>query len=172
MSVVKPRFDGSGDAWAKAHRDELGNAFLMTDLDAVIGVTAFAQNTGDRLFLEYVPDDYANRTKRIRTFGVVSFFDRKSSLSIARDSRNNLCTAIYLHLARAVSAHQPKPARFFWIIGGSEPPWTMVEVDIETGEEVGPQVTVSSGHWENVWRQLGLIDLRSELYRWALRGAA
>lgn len=169
---TKPRFDGLGDPWAFAHREELGNQFLMSDVDGLMGMVAFASNTGDRLFLEYVPDNYENREKRIRSLAVVAFFDRKASLSIARNTKNNICTSVYLHLARAVSAQQPNPARFFWMIGGSAPPWTMVELDINTGDEIGIQRTVDSGAWRSVWEAVGLVTLRNELYRWTLRGAA
>ena len=53
---VKVRADGCGDAWAQAHR-KLGPTFNMQDIDALFGIMAFGQNTGDKLFLEYVPDN-------------------------------------------------------------------------------------------------------------------
>jgi len=75
---VRVRADGCGDAWAQAHR-KLGPTFNMQDIDALFGIMAFGQNTGDKLFLEYVPDDYRNRGKAVRDFRVIAMFDRKSS---------------------------------------------------------------------------------------------
>lgn len=159
---AKRRNDSRGDAWANSHRDELGAGFNMTDVDGLIGSFSFAANTGDRLFLEYVPDHYSNRNNKVRNFGVVAVFDRKSTESAAMDSRNAVCNAMYMWLCRLVGAHQEIMPKFFYVIGGQSPPWTLIEMNPETGERV-QECVLESMNWRAVWETFGLAALREEL---------
>lgn len=160
---VKVRADGKGDGWANEHREELGHHFYMQDVDCAFGVMGFGHNTADALFLEFVPDDYRNRQKAIRTFGVVGFFDRKSSFGACTSTRNLLSKGVYLHMARCVAHQQSVAPKFFYVVGDNNPPWYMREVDIYTGEWAAPAVEVTSGEWKKVWEQLGLLELRNEI---------
>lgn len=164
---VRRRMDGAGDGWANAHRKGLGNRFYLQDMDGVVGHLSFAQNTGDRLFMEYVPDNYENRNSLVRAFGVVALFDRKTTLGAAKASR--VSTSLYLWLCRVMAEHQPVPPRFFWVIGGQEPPWRLVELDVFEGKVFGEQAVIqhatSPDHWQAIWRSLGLTRLRQELRR-------
>ena len=166
---VKLRADGAGDGWANAHR-KLPREFYLQDLDGVFGMMAFGQNTAERLFIEPVPDSWENRTKRIRRFAYVAMFDRKTSLKGALDPRNDVPTAIYLHLCRELSKSQPTAVRFFYVVGDrADPPWFMVELDIETAEECGERHVINLGsaaEMRDVWRRLGLDSLRQELRKW------
>lgn len=165
---VKPRYDGGGDAWALAHRN-LGPEFHMHDLDGVFGQLVFSQRTGDRLFLEYVPDNYVNHVKRTREFALVAMFDRKRDRSAALGEPNALSTAFYLWICRKLSMEQPVPAKFFYVIGGQTPPWTMVEVDTATGSVTGREAVIhGTSHDEMmaVWEALGLVELRKSLRAW------
>jgi hypothetical protein len=162
---VKERADGKGDAWADSHR-QLGATYNMSDLDAVMGVTAFAQNTGEKLFLEYVPDNYANRGKQIRSFAAVAMFDRKLSEHAIQYS--DVSTSLYLWICRTLGEKQPVPPKFFYIIGGQAPPWRMIELDIETGEQIGQQHEMTKDNsieWKNLWVATGLHALREECRR-------
>ncbi len=164
---ARARVDGHGDAWANEHRHGLGMSFNMTDLDAFFGTVAFGQNTSDRLFIEYVPDEYANRDKVVREFGLVAMFDRKNSWRAAFEQRNRLSTAVYLWICRKLGVGQSKSPKFFYVIGGQLPPWQMVEIDIISGEATG--VTANILHrddWQYVWEHLGLVPLRREIARW------
>jgi len=169
---VRRRVDGLGDGWAGAHR-ELGRGYHMSDVDALFGIEAFGHNTGERLFLEYEPDNYQNRMNRIRDFAVVGMFDRKTTLEAAYDDGNKLSLAFYLWTCRKLAAGQPKPPRFYFVIGGQEAPWTMIEHDIHTGEETGDRAVIrSAGDFRTVWQALGLSSLRDELRAWVLGGRA
>ena len=161
---VKPRFDGQGDGWAAAHRS-LGPTFNMSDVDGVVGMMGFASNTGERLFLEYVPDNYKNRQSRIRKFATVAMFDRKSSEHYANSDSNALAAAFYLDLCRRLATTQPKPPRFFYVIGQDQPPWEMIEIDINTAAEIG-RVHQDGKNWRQVWEAVGLVALRNELCLW------
>jgi len=100
---VKVRADGCGDAWAKAHR-RLGPTFNMQDIDALFGIMAFGQNTGDKLFLEYVPDDYQNRGKAVRDFRVIAMFDRKSSRQAAFIGDGEIQAQMFREILDEISA--------------------------------------------------------------------
>ncbi|NCC85188.1 MAG: hypothetical protein EOM03_13835 [Clostridia bacterium] len=163
---VKVRMDGKGDAWSNAHRDQLGNNAFMQDLDAMFGFAAFGHNTGERLFLEYVPDSWENRHNSMRTFGVVALFDRKASLGAAFSGKNALSSNFYRFLCRLIASAQPIPPRFFYVIGGQEPPWTMVDVDICNGQEIGNRVELTSANFKTMWESLGLGSARNVLMQW------
>lgn len=166
---VKSRMDGKGDAWSNAHRDGLGSRFLMQDVDANFGVMVFGQNSGERLFLEYVPDKYKNRTKAIRKFAVVAMFDRKLSERKAFDNSSLVSRAFYLWQCGTFAKHQPVAPKFFYVIGSDRPPWTMIELDITTGNETGQRVDIASNgsvEWSEVWAQLGLTGMREQLTKW------
>jgi len=164
---VRVRADGKGDAWANMHRDELGNMFHMHDVDGLMGTLAFAKNTGDRLFVEYEPDSYLNRDKVLRRFGIVALFDRKQTDNAAFSKANVLSTAFYLYICRVFAEVQNVPPKFFYVIGHDRPPWRMVELDINTGEQAHEE-TLTGMNWRDVWRAIGLIELREQVKRWAL----
>lgn len=167
---VKARADGAGDAWAQSHRT-LGRDFHMHDIDVLFGLVAFGQNTGERLFLEYVPDNYQNRTSVIRKFAAVAMFDRKASTKAAFSQQNALSTAQYLWQCRTLGegGNQPLMPKFFFVIGKQTPPWEMIEIDIYTGERTGVEELIfmkSQAEWQRVWDALGLTSLRNELRQW------
>ena len=173
---VKVRMDGKGDSWACAHRDGLGKSYYMQDIDCLFGAMAFGHNTGEKLFLEYIPDNYQNREKVIRQFGIVSIFDRKFSEGRAFSNENSVSMALYLHICRVFRDHQSIAPKFFYVIGGQEPPWEMIEIDIETGEKTGQRETIGTQEngnikieWRDVWEALGLIKLRNEVAKWVSR---
>lgn len=164
---VRVRADKKGDAWANAHRDALGNKYYLQDVDAMFGYVAFGHNTGERLFLEYVPDSYENRGSWIREYGYVALFDRKTSEQAAFSSQNSLSASVYLHLCRRLAAGQPIAPRFFFVIGGQEPPWEMIEISIESGEETGQRAVIrSASDWSTIWAALGLADMRNTIKQW------
>lgn len=161
---VRVRADGCGDGWAQAHR-VLGPAFHMQDIDALFGVMAYGWNTGERLFLEYVPDDFRNRGKAVRDFRVIAMFDRKRSREAAfvGDGETRVGLALYLWIARTLQACQKTPVRFFFVIGGQAPPWRMVELSVETGRTTGREHLIESAskeHWDRLWDEIGLTGLR------------
>lgn len=165
---VKIRNDGKGDAWARAHRG-LGTGFQMHDIDATFGLQVFGANTGEKLFLEYEPDNYENRLKEIRRFAAVALFDRKSTEDAAFGSQNILSRGFYLWQCRVFSTVQPIPPRFFMVIGGQTAPWHMHELDIQTGNHLGDPSTVDATSFRQVWEQLGLTQLHRELRNWITR---
>lgn len=170
---VRKRADGKGDGWANAHRDVLGTKFLMQDVDGYFGFLVYGDNTGERLFLEYVPDDYANRTKPVRSFAIVAMFDRKTTMDAATSEENALSRAFYLWLCRTIGRAQPaeKQPRFYFVVGGQQPPWDMLELDILTGERIGDIVHLANADWPHIWETLGLAPLRRSLLAW-LQGRA
>ena len=163
---VRKRVDGAGDGWAKAHRVELGNSFLMQDMDAMFGNLVFGKNTGDKLFLEYAPDAYANKDKPFREFGLVAMFDRKRSMKAVHGEQSNLSNRFYRWSCAKLSEGQPSPARFFYVVGSDDPPWQMIEVDLITGEFGDVYDVEDESNWVAVWSALGLTDLRKALSQW------
>lgn len=166
LNGSKARWDGKGDAWANAHRAELGSGCFMQDVDACFGTMVFGQNTGERLFLEYVPDDYVNRTKTIRDFAIVAFFDRKASIEAAYANKNLVSRALYVWLCRVLSQYQPIAPRFFYVVGGQIPPWRMIEIDILSDEKTEHPPIEKVTDWKRLWAALGLSELRDALARW------
>lgn len=59
---------------------------------------------------------------------------------------------------------QPANPKFFFVVG-TEPPWEMVEVNIETGER-GKVHILEPGQWQKVWDAVGLMERRRFLRRW------
>lgn len=162
---VRYRADGKGDAWAIAHRS-LGTGHQMHDVDALFGCHAFGMNTGEKLFLEYEPDHYENRSKVIRNFAVVAMFDRKTSEVAAFSSENRLSRALYLWQCRTFATRQSVQPKFFIVVGNQMPPWKMIELDIWTGERTGDPTLVNAQNFAEVWDALGLSGLRLELRKW------
>lgn len=166
---VKVRGDCGGDAWADAHRTALGKGFYIQDVDAMFAASFFGMNTGEKLFLEYEPDHYENHGRLVRSFAVVAAFDRKANERAAFSSHNAVSTSLYLYQCRLYSLHQPEPARFFYVIGGQHPPWRMIELDINSGDRCGTEVSVDGRDWGRVWNALGLTRLRKELRQYIAR---
>ena len=158
---VLARADGGGDTWADEHRRALPHQCLMQDLDAVVGAMAFGTNGVDRLFTEYVPDGFEHHNEIIRRFGVVALFDRKQTMQACVDS---VSLSFYLYLAQTVSAVQPIPARFFFVVG-KDAPWTMIEIDISTGERIGT-TEMAGTDWVATWERIGLLQARQSLSAW------
>ena len=168
---VRARMDGKGDPWAKAHRDELGGGFNMSDIDVAFGIEAFGMNTGDRLFLEYATDTAETIEDAVRRFGYVALFERKISETAAMASRGRHGCALYMDLCRKLSRTQPVSVRFFYVFGGNMPPWTMKEVDVKTGEIVGKPITIETGSWKQLWSAIGLSRARAEVTKWVRTAA-
>lgn len=146
--MPRTRHDGGGDGWAEGHR-RLGGCY-MCDID---GLAAQVLIRGeDALFAEYVAD--GRRHQRIRDHSVLAIFDRKSSepTSLSRYS-----TAFLLWLCRTIAAGQGAPVRFFFVVGTSAP-WTLIELDTVTGDEISRTVQSS---WRPVWHSLGLLSDRA-----------
>lgn len=162
---VRTRRDGEGDSWALDHR-QLGAQFNMIDIDGLIGLVGFAVNTGNRLFVEYVPDGtYNDRFKSIRKFAVVAVFDRKADRGIALGEGNRVSQAFYLWLCRVFAQFQPRPPRFFYVFGQQGPSYEMLEMDISTGTEMETH-RLEKNLWKEVWESVGLVVLRQELLAW------
>lgn len=159
---VRRRVDNSGDVWANEHRQAFGSSSYMQDLDAVMGVITFGINGVSRLFAEYEPDGWENRNSLIRQFGIVALFDRKKTTRACQVS--SVSTAFYLHMARVLSTAQPIPVRFFFVVG-EQPPWQLIELDIETGEQRGTTYVADIGA-EAIWDDLGLTATRKALHVW------
>lgn len=165
---VKVRKDGRGDAWANAHRIALGNEYLMQDVDICFGITVFGHNTAEKLFLEFEPDDYKHRTSAVRDFAIVALMDRKSSIEAAFAPNNRLSRHFYCWLCRVFTQYQGIAPRFFFAIGGQEPPWRIVEVDVLTDETTEAGTITRVNDWAPLWKALNLIDLRNQLRKWLL----
>jgi hypothetical protein len=179
---VKRRKDGRGDGWAAAHRllHEDRNAkgikrigFHMEDIDQMFGSeTAFSVNCADRLFCEYQPlDGHENRYKIIRDHALVALFDRKLTAAAAAHADNYLSLSLYLKICRLGDVQLRAP-RFFFCIGGHDPPWILSERNIWTGEKCGRDVIIETregAHWRRIWDEIGLTDQRLDL-RGSLRG--
>ena len=162
---VRNRIDGKGDPWANQHRSQLGPTFNMTDVDGMIGLVAFASNTANKIFVEYVPDSYANHNNTIREFATVAMFDRKSSKSHAFSESNRVSLAWHLNTCRQLAKTQPKPPKFFLVIGQDSPPWTLIELNINDASQVAT-LNLTAANWKTIWEAVGLIALRSELRSW------
>jgi hypothetical protein len=128
-------------------------------------VAGVSHDTISRLFVEYVPDNYRNRLNVIRDYAVVAVFDRKVSREYALGEDNRVSLACYLSLCRRLGQTQPKPPKFFLVIGRDAPPWELVELDIHTGQVLSEN-TLTAMNWRVIWRCVGLVDLRDALRGW------
>jgi hypothetical protein len=164
---VRARHDGLGDPWADQHRKALGKKFYLQDIDGYFGFVAFCGNTGDKLFMEHQPDDYANKDNSAREFAVVALFDRKQTEHAVTESR--LSSNFYRWLCRSLQQRQPVGPRFFYVVGGSAPPWTMLEMNVTDGREIGRH-TLNSMNWREIWETTGLAEERRLLRQWLLSG--
>ena len=158
--MTKPRFDGKGDSWARSHRSNLPGNYYMTDID---GLGLFTMNSSNEFFCEYVvgyPRDSADRKV---TRGVFALFDRKASLDSAFSERN-ATLGVYLLIARGLAREQTVAPKFCFVIGGQDPPWRVIEVDIYTGNRTGNESYVSTDDgWMDAWIQLGIDVTRKKL---------
>lgn len=162
----KARMDHGGDAWANEHRSGLPRFCYMTDFDAICGSMAFQVSSANKMFVENVVLADQKSNTLVRSYATVALFERKATLFAAEDPRNAFQTAYYLDLCRKIALQQSEPPRFFFAIGTQEPPWTMIEIDIVTGERIpGHFVVASNGinGWEPMWRAAGLFSLRERL---------
>ena len=170
--MTRPRLDGRGDGWANGHRNALGNESYLQDIDGYFGMLGFTANTGDRLFLEYVPDSYKNRESAIREFGLVAMFDRKRDLQAMHSPKVVLSKAVYLWFCRKIGLSQPVMPRFFYVLGTAEHgPWTLVECDIWTGNEIR-EFTLTENFWKSIWDKIGLEEARRKIQAVVLRKIA
>ena len=172
--MTRLRNDNGGDRWANAHRHNLSDNWYLMDMDGYFGLLAFAANTGNRLFMEYVPDDWKNRESATREFGWVAIFDRKRNEQAMRSSGAKLSKDMYLCLCRRLGRCQPVMPRFFYILGtGEHGPWPLVEYDVWTAKEIGHIATLqndefSKGAWDRIWNSIGLEQARKKIEAWLL----
>jgi len=164
---VRRRMDNLGDGWAAQHRETMRDAY-MQDIDCIFGASFFGANTGERLFEEYVPDNRKNIGQSIRRFAVVAMFDRKKTEAAAFSEIGSvvLSRAFYLWQCRILSQIQPRPVRFFYVIGENEPPWIMKELSTETAEVIGDTITLGRTDWNAIWKAIGLQEERRILREW------
>ena len=162
---VRRRVLLGGDAWAQWHRDHVPISCWMVDLDCVVGTVYFARNYENALFAEIACDQH--REKLRREFAIVAVFERKATEDAAFAPQAVVSCAFQLHLCRVYANWQPSkfPPRFFYVIGNAAP-WTMIELDIYTGERTGVPIKIKNGNGEQIWRSLGLLDLRKDLDEW------
>lgn len=167
---VKQRMDGGGDSFGNAHREALGNWAYMQDFDSIFGFEAFAKNTSDLLFTEYEPDQYKNSGNLIRNFATIALFDRKKHFNLAERAlqcSRPVLTAYYLHQCRLNASVQPIPPRFFFCVDIDEG-WQLLEVDINTGEKIGPRHGhhITRENMDYVWTAIGLRDAHCGVRKW------
>lgn len=169
----RERVEAGGDAWAAAHRDLLGASCWMTDVDVMFGAQVFGMNTGNRLFMEYVPD-LTPIDARVRRFALVALFDRKAARleRYMMGEQNARAIAFHLWLCRVHAAAQGIRPRFFTVLGDDTPPWHLIEFDIDTGEECGRSMLrrLDPDEWQVLWDRLGLLSLRNRAVELVTRG--
>lgn len=174
-SGVRVRADGGGDLWADRHRLGLDNKAYLTDADSFTFAVRHRKSE-DRVFFEYVPDDWCNFGKSIRSFALLAIFERKSPGQYQRDL-SGLCAqpgvAFLLHTCRLFGQVQPIAPRFFFVFGDDQP-FRLQEIDCIVGYQVGELLTLpiltNKGDWLPFWKQLGLIDARDKLNAWVKNG--
>jgi len=137
----------------------------MQDLDGFFGWMAFGANTGEKIFSEYVPDSWDHRWNYFREFALVGLFDRKTTAQYAFSDDNRVSTAHYLWICRSLSKLQPIAAKFFFVIGQHAAPWEMIELNINTGDEIKRYVLYDA-NWKEIWNACGLKQIRDDLMKW------
>lgn len=165
---VRTRYDGGGDEWANQHRKQLNSWNYMTDIDLFAGITVFAQNSAERLFVEYGIGRKPAHEHGAREFVIASLIDRKASLGWAMDPRNKIQTEIYCAMCRMLGVAQMEAPSFLVVIGGQQPPWAVHRVDIETAVicETAEQTIESVDDYKRVWIALGILDKWARLNKW------
>lgn len=168
---VRARQVGREDPWVEAHR-EAGREFYCCDVDGILGLSALGVTSEDRLHVEYEPDPWSQRASEdgspnlMREFGIVALFERKTSPAAVQMGGASLALALYLWMCRTLAKLQPFPPRLFLVVGPTEGPWHMQELDIHTGEHTGPRIVLRRSTWRAIWEEIGLVGLRDRLRQW------
>ena len=165
---VRKRYDGKGDEWAKQHRHQLDSWNYMTDIDMFAGLAVFAQNSAERLFVEYGIGPKPTHKHGAKDFIIASLIDRKASISWATDPRNKIQTEVYSAICRMIGQAQPEPPSFFVVVGNQAPPWAVHRVDIETAtiNAEPEQIIQTLDDYKQVWTALGIIEKWRRLNKW------
>jgi hypothetical protein len=69
-------------------------------------------------------------------------------------------------MCRKLAVTQPIPPKFFYIIGGDEPPWDIRSVDIYTGAMGVENCELEKASWKAIWSLFGLDKMRQDLQGW------
>lgn len=134
----------------------------MQDIDGIMWCFR-KKETEDNLYMEYaVGED--------EQYAVVAVFDRKKQFSDLDSEKTSKTDPFYRYQCRVNSLVQLVPCRMFYIIGGNDPPWHIIEVDIHTGQR-GAATEFTRDTYEQLWISLGLYKLRDELNKWFNDGA-
>ena len=158
----RPRIDSQGDRFANEHR-RLGTADYMNDFDVMVGSMDFAKHTENTMFAEYEPDPVGNKGSVVRQFATVAIFDRKGHHGCCT---MNIATKYQLSVCRTLSAMQPVPVRFFWVIDVAQG-WEMQELCIQTGDRLGTRkLPRDASLWRTIWDEVGLSGNRATLKAW------
>lgn len=140
----------------------------MTDLDCFAGVIEFLQRSENSLFAEYTmwsSDNNNTQTANIEyDFQIVALFELKSS--IAGMYHAKIGRQLYSWLCRVLRNHQDISPKLFYVIGVNGP-WTLIEVNIETGTPDNNsriELEHTQESWNRVWSHLGLFHLRNQMH--------
>jgi hypothetical protein len=166
---VAIRRDGKGDFWANEHRRKLGNKWHMRDSDETHRCSWEIQSGENLVYSEMVFDSYQNRGKLIRRCATLCRYERKKTISVAERAIQNGDVGL-AHLCqecRNDKACQSGLGGRLFLICGDSYPLTYIEIDPETGCELGRSLMHES-NWHELYRDTGLDKGRHELERWLL----
>ena len=171
---VAIRRDGRGDRWAKEHRNNLGKEWYMRDADEIHRCSWEIDRRENNHFVEMVFDSVRNKGKLIRSCGTLLRCERKASVQLAEDEIKNgsVCIAHLLQECRNDRAMQNGLGGRAFLVCGESYPFTYIELDPETGNELRRVVVASAADWITVYRQLGLEREKIALEQFCLKSSA
>ena len=164
---VAIRRDGKGDPWANDHRG-LGQGWNMRDEDEIHRcIWEIDRRENDR-FLEMDFDPIENKGNLIRRCGTLCRADRKASVLRAEDEikAGSVAIAHMLQECRNDRAMQAGIGGRAFLVCGTDYPYTYIELDPFTGDEVRRELLLSRFGWHELYEKLGLESEKSKLQKW------
>jgi len=156
LKGIPARADGRGHPWANAHRVMLPPRYTLTDFDAIESVTESGADLvegEDTFFGEYACGRAGTE--------FIAFFDMKKQRADVQTAAAKHRSRVYVDLCEKVGNGQVIRPKFFFVYGGAPDEWDIEEVDPITRQRSGKLFHLDRLYpWEEVWKELGLIDLR------------
>jgi hypothetical protein len=170
---VAIRRDGKGDSWANDHRS-LGQGWNMRDEDETHRCVWEIDRRENLRFLEMNFDSYENKGKLIRKCGTLCRVDRKATVWRAEKEIDSGAVSIahMLQECRNDRAMQGGIGGRAFLACGKNYPYTYIELDPFSGEELRREILADSSGWHDLYERLGLESEKSKLQRWLLTQAS
>ncbi len=147
-------------------RDQLLDGFYRREL--IAPMMLFEYRTADGQWHDQShPEKPPASLTDVKQVVALAIFDRQETEAGAFNDQHTEPVALNLWLCRTLSAQQPLPARFFFVVNGHDLPWSFIELDTITGaiihRETLREDTAQSR--QALWSALGLRPMMGQHFR-------